>query len=122
MASNQCFENAMTSVCNDRAVIFGIPAILFWVGLEAVVESSSVSMSVNIFDGGGCHHLAQVPEFHCLVFAVGQYVSAVALAVDVCESFSVAHESTSFPPIAHRPSIPDPQRCIVGSRVQNMWR
>lgn len=81
-----------------------------WAGgvvLHAVVVAGGVVCAAELVEFVGRHHLSDVPELHGLVFSVGEDVSTVAFAVDVCDAFEMACKDTNLPAGRHAPPVPD---------------
>ena len=122
MAADERFEDAMSAVCDKRAVM--------WVGFivivgevhETVVEAGSV---LGCVDGGrffSRHHLPQIPELHSLVFAVAEHVPTITFAVHISQTFRMSHKDPGLAAIAHASAIPNFDQGVVGTRVQNVRR
>lgn len=122
VATDQSLQDVMSAERDQRAVVRVGAVVFVAVGHEAVVEAGRKAVGVDTVKLLRRHHLAQIPEFHHLVFAIAQDVTAVAFAVDVRQAFGVAHEDTRFPTVAHTSAIPDLDGRIVGAGVENVWR
>ena len=111
----------MAAEGDERAVVrVGSPARVGIVH-EAVVEVCGIFRGVNIVGFLGGDHFPEIPEFHGLVFRIGEDVAAVAFAVDVGETFCVAHEDAGSAFVGHAAPNPDLDKGVVGAGVEDMW-
>lgn len=83
MASDKRFKDPVASECHDRTVVRVRLVIVIRVGLESIVKASCVVVDIDGVEFCSRHHLPEIPEFHCLVFTIGEDVSAIAFAVNV---------------------------------------
>ena len=83
MASDECFKDPVASECHDRTVMRVRFVVVIRVGLESIVEASCIIVDVDGVEFCSRHHLPEIPQFHGLVFAIGENVSAIALAVNI---------------------------------------
>ena len=113
MAPDKRLEHFMPAESHERAVVGMRPEISGIVGVGAVFEARGVVVGVNSIRLLLAHHLAQIPEFGCLIFTVGQHVTPVALAVDVCQALGVAQEDAGFAAVAHGAPVPYFEGCVV---------
>lgn len=91
----------MSSERDNRAVVRMWLVVVGRVGFKAVIEAARKVVHVQSVEFGRRHHLPEIPEFHRLVFSVGDDVSPIAFAVDVGQSFRMAHEDASFTAVTH---------------------
>lgn len=113
MAANERLENTVAAESDNGVVVWMGLVEIIRVCLKAIIETSGESAGIDIIKVGGCHHFAQIPEFHCLVLAIGENISSVAFAVNVGQALRVAHEDSSFTSVAHRPSVPDSEGGVI---------
>ena len=101
VAPDQRLEHLMTPE-SDQTAIVRMSFILFLVvRCKSVVEACRVLFRINLVKPRASHDLTQNPQIHCLVFGIAEHISAVALAVDICDSFGMANEGTGFTAITH---------------------
>lgn len=122
MAADQGLEHTMSAERHHGAVMRMWLVIFFRVRHETVVETVRVGIDIDLVKILRGHHLPQIPQLHHLILAVRQYITTIALAVNVRETFRVADETTGLSTIPHGPSIPHSDGGIIGPGVQNVWR
>ena len=122
MAADERFEDAMSAVCDKRAVMWVGFIILVGEVHETVVEAGSVLGCVDSGRSFCGHHLPQIPELHSLVFAVAENVPTITFAVHISQPFRVSHEDPGLATVAHASAIPNFDQGVVGTGVQNVWR
>ena len=122
MASDECFKDPVASECHDRTVMRVRFVVVIRVGLESIVKASCIVVDVDGVEFCGRHHLPKIPQFHRLVFTIGENVSAIALAVNVSQSFSVTHEDTGFTPVTHGTPVPNSQCRVIRAGIENVRR
>ena len=84
MASDQGLQDPMASECDNRAVMWMWLIVIVGIGLKSVVEAARIVVHVDSVEFGRRHHLSKIPKFHGLVFSIGDDVSPIALAIDIC--------------------------------------
>lgn len=83
MASDKRFKDPVASECYHRTVVRVRLVVVIRVGLESIVEASCIIVDVDGVEFCSRHHLPEIPQFHGLVFAIGENVSAITLAVNI---------------------------------------
>ena len=120
VTSNQRLEHLVSAKRDDGAVVGVRPVLVLVVGVGAVFKARRVGVGGDAVCFLLAHHLAQVPQFGGLVFAVAEHVAPIAFAVDVGQALGVAEEDSGFPAVAHAPAIPYLERGVVGTGVEDV--
>ena len=113
VTSDEGFEDAVASKCDDGAVMWIRAVVHFVVGIKSVVKIRGVASEVNVLEFIRAHHLSQIPQFHHLVFAVAEHISPIAFTVDICETFGVTDKHPGFPSISHGTSVPNTKGLVI---------
>ena len=121
VAPDQRLEDLMPAERDKRAVVGMRSEVCRVVGIGAVLEARCVLVRIDAVRFLFAHHLAQIPQFGGLVFAVGQHVAPVAFAVDVRQTLGVAKEYAGFAAVTHRTPVPDFEGSVVGAGVEDVW-
>ena len=122
MAADQRLQNTVPSIGDQRAIVRVRLVVDLGIVHVAIVESPSISTMIDLGGFFRRHHLPQVPQLHCLVFAVAEYIPPIPFAVDVGETLGVAHEDAGFAAVAHAAPVPDFDKGVVRSRIQDVRR
>lgn len=96
----------MSAECDDGTIVWVGHIVLFVVIGKSVVKVGGVLVQIHPVEFTRGHHLSQIPQFHHLVFAIGEDVAAVTFGVDVSDTFGVSDEDTCFTSIGHGSAIP----------------
>ena len=100
MAANERPQNAVAPKCYKTAVVW-VPMIAFVIRRMPIVKRRHWHFArIDALCFLSTYHFAQIPKFHCLIFAVAQYVAPIAFAVDIGDSFNMSQEAAGFPLIA----------------------
>jgi len=121
MAPDECFQHGVTPERHNAAIVrIRLPVAQIILG-EPVVEVGSIPAQVDAVEFRGTVHLAQIPQFHHLVFPIRQHVAPVAFAVDVRQALGVADEDAGFAAVGHGAAVPHAEGLVVGSAEEDVW-
>lgn len=124
MTSDKRAKDLVAAESDEGVVVRVHVPVLVVVLILSVIESiDAVFVVLCDFAEAVCRHgHAKVPQLHALIFAVTENVSAISLAINVCQALNVSHKGTGLSIISHASPIPNLDRCVVGARVNDVRR